>query len=260
MSRVAATEIHPTAIVHADTQLGSGVRVGPYAIIGPAVSVGEECAIGPHAILERNVRLGARCRVGPGSVIGGDPQDLKFKGEETWVEIGDGTTIREFVTVNRGTSDSYRTSVGAGCLLMSYVHLGHDCHLADAVIVSSSTGLAGHVEIGAKAIISGMVGIQQFVRIGTLAYVGGHSGVRKDVPPYCKTDGDRVLGLNTIGLERAGYPAEVIEDLQRAFRLFFRSSLNVSQALARSRAELPARPEVETLIHFIETSERGVLV
>ncbi len=255
-----ATVIHRTAIVDAGAELGDGVSVGTYAIIGPSAIVGAGCQIASHAVLEGNVRLGERVKVGVGSVIGGDPQDLKYKGEETWAEVGDDTVIREYVTVNRGTTASFRTTVGKGCLLMSYVHLGHDCHLADGVIVSSTTGLAGHVEIGAKAIINGMVGIQQFIRIGIFAYVGGHSAIRKDVPPYARTDGERILGLNKIGLERNGFSPEAVEILQQAYRYFFRSSLNITQALERVRLEVPACPELEELVRFIESSERGVMV
>jgi UDP-N-acetylglucosamine acyltransferase len=252
--------IHPTAIIAKDAELGARVSVGPYAIIGPHVTAGDDCVIAPHAILEQRVKLGARVKVGVGSVIGGDPQDLKFKGEVTWAEVGDDTIIREYVTINRGTTQSFRTSVGKGCLLMSYVHLGHDCHLGDGVIVSSTSGLAGHVDIGDKAIINGMVGIQQFLRIGTFAYVGGHSAVRKDVPPFCRTDGERVLGLNKIGLERNGFTREAIDTLQQAYRYFFRSSLNVTQAIERVRAEVESCPELEELVHFIESSDRGVMV
>jgi UDP-N-acetylglucosamine acyltransferase len=255
-----ARVIHQTAVIAPDAVLPEHVEVGPYAIIGPSVTVGAGSVIGPHAILERNVKLGQRVKVGPGSIIGGDPQDLKYKGEETWAEVGDDTVIREYVTVNRGTTQSFRTTVGKGCLLMSYVHLGHDCHVSDGVVVSNGTGLAGHVDVGARAIINGMCGVQQFVRIGTFAYVGGHSGVRKDVPPYCRTDGDRVLGLNKVGLERNGFSPEAVSALQAAYRIFFRSSLNISQALERVRAELAGRPEVDLLVRFIESSQRGVMV
>ena len=255
-----AVTIHPTAIVAPDAELGKDIEVGPFSIIGPNCTVGDGCILWPRAMLERNVKLGARVKVGVGAVLGGDPQDLKFKGEETFAEIGEDTLIREYVTINRGTTDSFKTSVGARCLIMSYVHLGHDCHLADGVIVSSSTGLAGHVEIGPRAIINGMAGIQQFVRIGTFAYVGGHSAVRKDVPPYCRTDGARVLGLNKVGLQRNGFSPETVEALEQAYRYLFRSSLNVSQALKRIRDELASSTEIDTLLTFIENSERGVMV
>ena len=252
--------IHPTAIVAPGAELAATVSVGPYAIIGPSVTVGEGTTIAAHAILEHHVRIGARVKIGSGAVIGGDPQDLKYAGEETWAEVGDDCVIREYVTINRGTTHSFKTSVGKGCLLMSYVHLGHDCHLGDGVIVSSTSGLAGHVEVGNRAIINGMVGIQQFIRIGTFAYVGGHSAVRKDVPPYCRTDGERVLGLNKIGLERNGFSKETIDVLQQAYRYFFRSSLNVTQALERVRAEIRSCAELDVLVHFIESSDRGVMV
>lgn len=254
-----AITIHPTAIVSSDAQLGDAVTVGPFAIIGPRVTVGEACVIGPHVILETCVKMGARVKVGAGSILGGDPQDLKYKGEETWAEIGDDCVIREYVTVNRGTTQSYKTSVGKGCLLMSYVHVGHDCHIADGVVVSSSTGLAGHVEIGERAIVNGMVGVQQFTRIGTFAYVGGHSAVRKDIPPYCRTDGENVLGFNKVGMTRAGLSPDALEALGQAYRILFRSSLNVTQALEKLRAEAMT-PEVDTLVRFIEASERGVIV
>jgi UDP-N-acetylglucosamine acyltransferase len=238
------------------------VDVGPGAIIGPNVTVGDGAVIAPRAVLERNVRLGARCRVGIGSVVGGDPQDLKFKGEETWVEIGEDTVIREYTTVNRGTTQSYKTTVGAGALLMSYVHLGHDCHLGDGVILSNLVQLAGHVHIGEKAILGGMTGVHQFVHIGAYAFIGGFSKIAKDVPPYVKVDGNpaRLFGLNVIGLRRQGFSTETLEALKLAYRHFFHSSYNVGQALERAAAELPQPPEVTRFIEFVAASERGVML
>lgn len=254
--------IHPTAMVDPGAELAADVEVGPHCIVGPKVTLGAGCRLGAFAIVERQARLGANVRVGSHSIIAGDPQDLKFKGEETWVEIGDNTIIREFVTVNRGTTQSWKTTVGTGCLLMSYVHLGHDCHLGDGVIVSNGTGLAGHVHVGERAILGGMSGIHQFVHIGPFAFIGGMAKVTKDVPPYVKADGNpaRLYGLNSIGLQRAGFSREAMEALKQAYRLFFRSSLNISQAVARARAELPALAEVRAFADFIEHSERGVLV
>ena len=255
-------KVHPTAILAPDAELGEGVEVGPYAIIGPQVTVGPETRIGARVILERNVRLGSGCRVGAGSILGGDPQDLKYNGEETWVEIGDGTIIREYATLNRGTAQSGRTSVGKGCLVMTYVHLAHDCRVGDGVILSNGVGLAGHVTVDSRAIIGGMSGVHQFVRVGAFAFVGGMAKVTKDVPPYCKADGNpiRLYGLNAIGLQRNGFTRESVDELKKAYRLFFRSDLNISQAQARARTELAPLPEVETFIRFIEGSERGVLV
>lgn len=254
------SQVHPTAIVDKAAALGANVKVGPGAIVGPKVSVGDDSEIGAHAILERYVRLGARCRVGPGSIIGGDPQDLKYKGEETWAEVGDDTIVREYATINRGTTQSGLTSIGKGCLVMTYVHVAHDCHIGDGVILSNGAGLAGHIEIGEKAIIGGMTGIHQFVRIGPYAFIGAAGKIRKDVPPYCKADDGKIYGLNTIGLQRSGFPPETITALQQAYRLFFRSSLNIRQALERAKLELPRLGEVDTFVAFIEQSERGVMV
>ena len=256
------TTIHPTALVSPKATLGSGVQVGPFAIIGESCEVGDECIVEARAVLERNVRLARDVRIGVGSVLGGDPQDLKFKGEETWVEVGEGTRIREYSTVNRGTSQSYRTTVGKGCFLMSYVHLAHDCHIGDGVIISNATQLAGHVTIEDRAILSGLVAVHQFVKIGCHAFVGGCSRVAKDVPPYLKAVGNpvKLYGLNSIGLQRSGFEDAVIRELKRAYRLFFRSGLNVSQAMERARTELQPLPEVEHFLHFLEDTERGTII
>lgn len=257
-----APRIHPTAILAPEAELGADVEIGPYAIVGPGVTLGPRCRIGSHAVIQRNSRLGAECRVGTGSVIGGDPQDLKYAGEETWVEIGDGSVLREYVTVNRGTAATGKTSVGARCFLMSYVHVAHDCHLGEEVIVANAVQMAGHVTIGARAFVSGLTPIHQFVRIGTHAFIGGGSRVTKDVPPYTKAVGNplRLYGLNAVGLRRHGFPEATLRELKRAYRHFFASDLNVAQALARAREELAPLSEVETFIAFVEASQRGVLV
>jgi UDP-N-acetylglucosamine acyltransferase len=254
------TSVHPTALVDPDARLGAGVEVGPYAIVGPGVSIGDGCRIGPHASLERNVRLGAGSRVGQGSILGGDPQDLKYRGEESWVEIGDGVVIREYSTVNRGTAQSGTTRIGSGSYLMSYVHVAHDCQIGEGVILSNATQLAGHVTIQDRANLSGLVAVHQFVSIGTLAFIGGCSRVAQDIPPYVKAVGNPVelFGLNTVGLQRAGVPAETIAALKRLYRFCFNSDLNFSQAIDRARMELPAFPEVERFLEFLATSERGV--
>jgi UDP-N-acetylglucosamine acyltransferase len=255
-----ARTIHSTAIVSPEAELGEDVSVGPSAIIGPHVTVGDGCEIGAHAILEKYVRMGARCRVGPGSIVGGDPQDLKYKGEETWAEIGEDTIIREYVTINRGTTQSRLTRLGKGCLVMTYVHVAHDCHIGDGVILSNGVGLAGHITIGDKAIIGGMTGVHQFVRIGAHAFIGAAGRIRKDVPPFCKADDGKIYGLNTIGLQRSGFTPETIAALQQAYRLFYRSSLNIRQALDRAKDDLPRLAEVDAFVAFIEQSERGVMV
>jgi UDP-N-acetylglucosamine acyltransferase len=255
-------EIHPTAWVSPTAILGPAVRVGPYAMVGDGCEVGEECVLEPRSILERNVRLGPRVTVGIGSVLGGEPQDLKFRGEETWVEIGEGTRIREYSTINRGTSHSFKTSVGKGCFIMSYVHLAHDCHVGDGVIISNATQLAGHVIVEDRAILSGLVAVHQFVKIGRHAFVGGCSRVAKDVPPFLKAVGNpvKLYGLNSVGLQRSGFDEATIRELKRAYRLFFRSELNLSQAMERARSELQLVPEVEHFLRFLEESGRGVVI
>lgn len=257
-----STQIHPTALVSSRAELGVGVSVGAFAIIGDNVIVGDGCTIEPRATLERNVRLGQQVTIGSGTIVGGDPQDLKFKGEETWVEIGDGTRIREYATINRGTAQSWKTTVGKGCFLMSYVHLAHDCHIGDGVIISNGTQLAGHVTIEDRAIVSGLVAVHQFAKIGKHAFVGGCSRVAKDVPPFIKAVGNpvKLYGLNSVGLQRAGFAEETIRELKRAYRLFFRSELNVSQAMTRARTELSGIPEIEHFLSFLEASERGTVI
>jgi len=256
------TTIHPTAIISDQARLGENVQVGPGVIVGDGCEVGDNCVLDARAVLERNVRLAPGVRVGIGTVLGGDPQDLKFKGEETWVEIGEGTRIREYTTINRGTSQSFRTTVGKNCFLMSYVHLAHDCHLGDGVIISNGTQLAGHVTIEDRAILSGLVAVHQFVKIGRHSFVGGCSRVAKDVPPFLKAVGNpvKLYGLNSVGLTRAGFDEGVIRELKRAYRLFFRSELNVSQAMERAATELPRSPEVEHFLRFLEGSDRGVII
>jgi len=256
----ATATIHPTAVVAGDARIGANVEVGPFAIVGDNCEVGDGCVIGARATLERNVRLGANVKIGVGSVLGGDPQDLKFRGEFTTVEIGDGTTIREYSTINRGTAQSNRTSVGKNCFIMSYVHLAHDCHVGDSVIISNSTQLAGHVTVEDRAILSGLSAVHQFVRIGRHSFVGGCSRVSKDVPPFLKAVGNpvKLYGLNSVGLQRSGFGDDVVRELKRAYRLVFRSDYNVSQGLERARAEVSQIPEVEHFLRFIEESQRGV--
>lgn len=252
--------IHSSAMIDRSAELGKGVTIGPYVIIGPNVSVGDGCRIGPRATLQRNVRLAEEVSVGDGSILGGDPQDLKYGGEETWVEIGPGTIIREYSTINRATTATFKTSVGARCFIMSYVHLAHDCHVGDDVVIANATQCAGHVTIHDRAILSGLNAVHQFVTIGTYAFVGGGSRVNQDIPPYVKAVGNpmELYGLNSIGLQRAGFSGETVAALKRAYRLFFNSDLNLSQALERARTELPAFPEVERFLAFVESSERGV--
>jgi UDP-N-acetylglucosamine acyltransferase len=252
--------IHPTAIVDAKAELGRDVEIGPWAYVGPHCVVGDGSVIQMRATLEEHVILGPKVTVGIGTVLGGKPQDLKFKGEVTTVEIGEGTTLREYLTINRGTSESFKTTVGKHCFLMSYVHLAHDCHIGDGVIISNGTQLAGHVTVQDKAIISGLCAVHQFAKIGRNSFIGGASRISKDIPPFVKAVGNPVqlYGLNSIGLQRSGFADTTISELKKAYRLFFRSELNVSQALEKA-GELQQLPEVKDFVDFVTASGRGIV-
>ena len=256
------TRIHPTAIVSRKAEVAPDVEVGAFAIIGDNCTVPSGCIIAPRATLERNVTLGQNVQVGMGTILGGPPQDLKFMGEETSVEIGEGTVIREYTTINRGTAHSFKTTVGRNCLLMSYVHLAHDCHIGNNVILSNVVQLAGHVVVDDKAIISGLSAAHQFVRIGRQSFIGGMSRVSKDIPPFLKAVGNpvKLYGLNTVGLQRGGMDEETIRELKRAYRMLFRSEMNVTQAIERAQTELEPLAEGKELIRFVEASERGVVI
>lgn len=257
-----SARIHPTAIVHPDAAIGSEVEVGPYAIVGEGCTIGDGCRIGARSTLERFVTLGPGVQLGIGVVLGGDPQDTKFKGERTTVEIGEGTIIRDYSTINRGTTQSFKTTVGRHCFLMTYVHLGHDCHVGDHVVVANGTQFAGHVTVEERAIISGLTAVHQFVKIGKFSFIGGCSRVPKDIPPFIKAVGNpiKLYGLNTVGLQRNGFAEEVVRELKRAYRLFFRSELNVSQALAKAEQELHMTGEVKEFVDFVANSSRGVVI
>jgi UDP-N-acetylglucosamine acyltransferase len=252
--------IHASAIIDSGARLGAGVEVGPFAVVGPGVDAGEGTRIGAHAVVEHTT-LGAGCTVAAGAVLGAAPQDRKYAGAPTRLEIGDGTIIREYATLHRGTEATGLTRVGRGCFLMTYVHVAHDCVIDDHVTIANMVQLAGHVHIEAHATISGLCPIHQFVRIGTHAYVGGGSRVPQDVPPYTTAVGNplKLYGINTIGLTRAGFPSEVRMALKRAYRLLFNSDVTTREAAARLRADPSLLPEVRTLVDFVAGSERGVL-
>jgi UDP-N-acetylglucosamine acyltransferase len=259
---VTQSRIHPSAIISPDADIADDAEIGAFVIIGENCTVGSGSVIAARATLERNVTLGSSVNVGIGTILGGLPQDLKFAGEETSVEIGDGTVIREYVTINRGTAQSFKTTVGRNCLIMSYVHLAHDCHVGNHVILSNVVQLAGHVTVEDRAIISGLSAAHQFVRIGRNSFIGGMSRVAKDIPPFLKAVGSpvKLYGLNTVGLQRNGMDEPTILELKRAYRLLFRSDLNITQAIERAQNELEPLPEVQELIRFVEASERGVVI
>jgi len=252
--------IHPTAIVHSNARVAATATVGPFSIIAEEAEVSDGCIIGDSVLIDRWTRLGKNVRVFHGAAVGGPPQDLKFKGEKSYAEIGEDVVIREFATVNRGTGEGGVTRVGAGAMLMAYAHVAHDCEIGDGAILANSVNLAGHVTVEEHAIVGGITPVHQFVRIGKHAIVGGASRAAQDVVPFAKAAGNplKVYGLNTVGLTRRGISREVQEVMKKAFRILFRSGLNTSQAVDRMKVDLPQIPEIQYLIRFVETSKRGI--
>ncbi len=254
-------EIHPTAVVAEGAQLGTGISIGPYAVVGADVVIGDRVEVGPHAHIADGARLAEDVKVFMSASVSEIPQDMKFAGEETTLEIGPRTIIREFCTLHRGTDDCWKTVVGADCLLMNYVHIAHDCVIGDHTILANAVQVGGHVKIGEWVIIGGSTPVHQFCRVGDHAMVGGGFRIVQDVPPYLRVAGEplRPAGLNSIGLGRRGFSDDALATLKRAYRILFRSNLNMSQAITHVREELPDTPEVEYLLEFIETSERGIV-
>lgn len=252
--------IHPTAVVAPDARFGEDVEIGAYAVAGPGVELGDGVRLGPHTVLERNVRLGTGVTIGAGSVLGSDPQDVKFQNEETWVDIGPRTVIRECSTVNRGTAATGTTRIGADCLLMTYVHVAHDCRIGDGVSIANATQLSGHVSVEDHATLSGLIAIHQFVTIGAYAFVGGASRVNQDIPPFVKAVGNPVqlFGLNSVGLSRAGFSRETVAALKHAYRLLFNAAIPRAEAVQRLEGVMGDSPEVRRLVAFVTSARRGV--
>ena len=251
----------PLAYIHPDAKIAPTVVIEPFVTIDKNVVIEEGTWIGPNVTIMEGARIGKNCKIYPGAVIGGIPQDLKFKGEETLAVIGDNTTIRECVTVNRGTAAKGKTVIGKNCLIMAYCHVAHDCLLGDNIIISNSTQLAGEVEVDDFAIISGGCLVHQFTRIGSHVMVQGGSKVGKDVPPYV-TAGREPLsyaGINSIGLRRRGFTNEQIRDIQDVYRYIFQSGMNTTNAIERIQAELPATKERDEIILFVKNAPRGII-
>lgn len=258
---VRPAEIHPTAVVHPQAKLGHNVVVGPFAVIGANVEIGPDCTIGSSVLVDGNTIMGRGNRVFHGAAIGGEPQDLKYRGEETYVEIGDFNVIREYVTVHMATSEGEKTRIGDHNMLMAYVHIAHNCHIHDHIVIANAVNLAGHVEVEDHAIIGGMTPVHQFVRVGSYAFVGGGSRLPQDVPPFVKVAGNpiEVAGVNSIGLKRHGYSDDDLSNIKKAYRLLYRSGLNVSQALERIASDCELNKDIEDLMAFIRRSERGIV-
>ncbi len=252
--------IHSTAIVSKKARLGQGVEVGPYSLVGDNVKIGAASKIGANCVIEGNTTIGASCEVFTGAVIGSRPQDLKYRGENVYLDIGDNNIIREYCTLNPGTEEGSRTVVGSGNLFMAYSHVAHDCKVGNCCVIANNGTLAGHVTIEDRAVIGGLVAIHQFVRVGALSIIGGCSKVVQDIPPYSTCDGHpaRVYGLNLVGLRRQKLSKDSIDTLDKAFRFIFNSGLTPKHALEKIESELTRTAEVSHLIEFLRASQRGV--
>lgn len=252
--------IHPTAIIHEGAQIGEGAEVGAYSVVGPHVKIGARTRIMPHVVIDGCTTLGTACTVFPFASIGQQTQDLKFKGGVPRVEIGDRTTLREYVTVNAATNDGDVTQVGSDCHIMAYAHVAHDCVIGDGVILANCATLAGHVTVEDWAGIGGLVGIHQFVRIGKLSYIGGCAKVTQDVPPFMMADGNPlgIHAINLVGLKRRGIPEETQKLLKKAYRILYRENLSTSRALEKIEKEVQQVPEIQHLVTFVKISSRGI--
>ncbi len=252
--------IHSTTIISKKAKLARGLQVGPYTIITDNVVIGEGCKIGAHCLIDGNTVIGEACEIFTGAVIGTQPRDLKYKGENSCLEIGDNNIIREYCTFNSGTGDGGKTSVGSNNLFMAYAHVAHDCHIGNNCIIANNGTLAGHVTIEDKAVVGGLVAIHQFVIVGALSIIGGCSKVVQDIPPYSTCDGHpaRVYGLNLIGLRRQGAAKDSIHQLNHVFGILFNSGLSIKHALQNLEKEAKLCDEVKYLIDFIKKSSRGI--
>jgi len=260
---MSSSQVHEQAIVAASSKVAAGVRVGAYAVIGEHVDLGEGCVLHEHAIVQGPSKIGRNNVFYPFCVIGGDPQDLRFKGERTELTVGDGNTFREYVTITRGTvGGGGKTTIGSGSLFLSSSHVGHDCHVGDQTLFVNGATLAGHVTVEDYATIGFQSPVHQFCRVGRYAYIGASTVITQDVPPFSRVVTERETksyGVNTIGLERKGFSEERLKVLARAFRLLLRSKMNTSQSLAEMRKSLGDSEDVRELIRFIETAERGIV-
>ncbi|MEM1137171.1 MAG: acyl-ACP--UDP-N-acetylglucosamine O-acyltransferase [Bacteroidota bacterium] len=253
--------VHPYTNIHSGAKIGKDVTIEAFTTIQEDVEIGDNCWIGPNVTIMNGARIGKNCKIHPGAVISNIPQDLKYKGEKTYTYIGENTTIRECVTINRGTADKLKTEIGSDCLLMAYVHIAHDCHIADHCILSNSVQIAGHVIIQEHARLGGTAAVHQFVKIGSHCMISGGSLVRKDVPPFITAAREPLIysGINSVGLQRSGYSAEQINQIQEVYRFYFLKGNNKAQALRLIEENIPDSTERKSILNFIKESERGVI-
>ncbi|HID31051.1 MAG TPA: acyl-ACP--UDP-N-acetylglucosamine O-acyltransferase [Desulfobacterales bacterium] len=254
--------IHPTAVIDSKAEIDSTVEIGPYSVIAGDVEIHAGTIIGSHVTIDRYATIGPECKIFHHAAIGAVPQDLKFEGEKSVVKIGRGTTVREFVTIHRGTEvGGGITEIGEENFLMAYTHIAHDCFTGRRVIFANAATLAGHIRVGDCATLGAFVAVHQFVRIGDYAFLGGMTAVRKDIPPYVLASGTphaRLYGLNAVGLKRHGFSAESMRTLKRTYRILFRQGLTLTEGIEKAGTEVDQIPEVVNLIKFIESSERGI--
>lgn len=253
--------IHPTAIIHPEARLADDVTVGPYAIIGEKVTIGAGTTVGPHAVIDGYTEIGSNNRIFQFASVGAIPQDLKFHGEESWLRLGDRNTVREFVTLHRGTADGGGvTTIGSDNLFMAYAHVAHDCIVGNHVILANAATLAGHVQVDDHAILGGLSAVHQFTRIGTHAMISGGAMVNQDITPYTIAQGDRAqpVGINLVGLKRRGFGEETIRSIKNAYKLIFRSGLRMEEALEQLGAEAPGNEPLQAFVDFIRNSQRGI--
>jgi len=253
--------VHPTAIVAPGARLHATVEVGPYSVIGPQVEIGAGTRVGPHAVIDGRTRLGERNKVFQFASVGAPPQDLKYAGEDSALEIGNENLIREFTTLHKGTKGGGGvTRIGDRNLFMAYAHVAHDCQVGNGCVLANAATLGGHVEVGDNVILGGLAAVHQFTRIGNHAFVAGGTMVVMDVPPFCIAQGDRaeLAGINSIGLARHGFDEDRIARVKEAYRILFRSKLPLEEAVERLRTELGDQSEIQTLLAFVTTSQRGL--
>ncbi len=256
-----STKIHPTAIIDSSAKLGENVAIGPFAIIEENVEIGDGTQIDSHAKICSGARIGKDCRVFHSAIVSEIPQDLKFHGEESVTIIGDHTQIREFCAIHRGTEDREKTEIGSDCLLMAYTHVAHDCIIGDHVILANTVQLGGHTVIDDWAIVGGMVGIHQFTHIGKHAFIGGGFRCVQDVPPFILVSGEplKYMGLNVVGLRRRGFSNDKIRQMKDAFRLIYRSEMNIGQAVEQIESGFEQTEEIQEIVSFIKNSTRGIV-
>ena len=253
--------IQPLSYIHPEAKIAENVVIEPFSTIHKDVVIGEGTWIGSNVTIMDGARIGKNCRIFPGAVISGEPQDLKFDGEITTAEIGDNTTIRECVTINRGTKDRYKTVIGKNCLIQAYSHIAHDCFIGDNCIFSNSSTLAGHITVGDHVVLAGLVAVHQFCKIGSHSFVTGGTLVRKDVPPFIKAAREPIsyAGINSVGLRRRGYTSEQISEIQNIYRVLFVQNRNLSKALDIVEAEFEATEIRDEILGFVRSSNRGVV-